>query len=250
MSVSTEHLFSIPYLRTRIRHSKLEYEIEIDVPVRGGHRPAVRCCLAGNYYEPFSHVNFKKILDYRKNGSAIHAGTFFGDMLHTYSRSARMVYAFEPVLENYVLAKQNAERLGLRNVVLVNAALSRENGIMSLSTHDAEGGFLGGASGFHNENIGRCELVPTFRIDDFKTEDICLIQLDVEGHELSALEGAANTITRHSPVILIEDNLKNCGPFLNNLDYAHCFTRGGLSYWARQADYDFVSTLRGDPQTG
>lgn len=244
MTVRTETLFSIPYLRTRIRHDTLEYDIEIDVPVRAEHRPAVRRCLAGNYYEPFSHVNFKKILDYRKNGSAVHAGTFFGDMLHTYSRSARMVYAFEPVLENYVLAKRNAQRLDLGNVILVNAALSNVNGLTSLSTHDAQGRFLGGASGFHNDDASRSELVPTFRIDDFRIEDICLIQLDVEGHELTALEGAVNTIRHHSPVILIEDNLRNCGPLLNGLDYAHCFTRGGLSYWARQADYDFVTTLR------
>lgn len=244
MSVNTERVFSIPYLRTRIRHDKLDYDIEIDVPVRAKHRPAVKRCLAGNYYEPFSHVNFKKILDYRKNGPVIHAGTFFGDMLDTYSRSARMVYAFEPVLENYVLAKQNAERLALNNVVLVNAALSHKNGIISLSTHDSEGKFLGGASGFHHEGAGKSELVPTFRIDDVRTGDVCLIQLDVEGHELNALEGAIGTIRRHTPVILIEDNLKNCGPFLNELGYAHCFTHGGLSYWASKADYNFVSTLK------
>lgn len=75
----------------------------------------------GKLFRTVFYFNFNKILNYRKSGSVFHAGTFFGDMLHTYSRSARTVYAFEPVLENYVLAKQNAERLGLRNAVLINA---------------------------------------------------------------------------------------------------------------------------------
>lgn len=34
------------------------------------------------------------------------------------------------------------------------------------------------------------------------------------------------------------------GPLLNGPDDAHCFTRGGLSYWARSADCDFVNALK------
>lgn len=243
MGIVTRDVYKIPVVRVRVRHDQLGYEIELDVPRRAIHRPAVRKSLAGCYYEPFSHLSFKKILDYRKNGAAIHAGTFFGDMLHTYSRSAKTLYAFEPVLENFFLAKKNAERLGLSNVILVNGALSDRNGLTEIATHDADGKFLGGASGFWDKHDGRSELVPTFRIDDLPIEDLCLIQLDVEGHENNVLNGGMATIERFEPVILVEDNLENCTDLLTGAGYGHCFTRGGLAYWARPADRDFVISL-------
>lgn len=235
--------YQIPFRRARVRHDQLGYEIDLHMPERATHRPAVKESLAGRYYEPFSHLNFKKILDYKGNGAAIHAGMFFGDMLHTYSRSAERLYAFEPVLENYFLAKKNAENLGLANVVLVNAALSDSNGLTEIATHNAAGQFLGGASGLRDGHDGRLELVPTFRIDDLPIEDLCMIQLDVEGHESSVLKGARATIDRFAPIILIEDNLNDCAALLTGSSYGHCFTRGGLSYWALPADRDFVESL-------
>lgn len=243
MNADHQDKYEIPFRKARVRHEQLGYEIELDVPHRAAHRPAVKESLAGRYYEPFSHLSFKKLLDYKKNGAAIHAGTFFGDMLHTYSRSAKKLYAFEPVLENYFLAKKNAENLGLGNVVLLNAALSDSNGLTEIATHNAAGKFLGGASGLRDEHDGRLEMVPTFRIDDLPIEDLCLIQLDVEGHESSVLKGAKSTIERFEPIILIEDNLKDCAKLLTGSGYRHCFTRGGLSYWARPVDREFVESL-------
>lgn len=125
----------------------------------------------------------------------------------------------------------------------MNAALSDCNGLTEIATHNAVGKFLGGASGLRDEHNGRLELVPTFRIDDLPIEDLCLIQLDVEGHENSVLKGAKSTIERFEPIILIEDNLNNCAEVLTGSGYGHCFTRGGLSYWARPVDRDFVKSL-------
>ena len=55
----------------------------------------------------------------------LHAGTFFGDMLPSFSRKTPgLVYAFEPVLENYLLAHQVTERNDLDNVLLFHAGLA------------------------------------------------------------------------------------------------------------------------------
>lgn len=173
----------------------------------------------------------------------IHAGTSFGDMLHTYSLSASRVYAFEPVLDNYYLAKKNAERLGLRNVLLFNAALSDANGVVRIVTEQSDGGFAGGASTVGEVPGRRSEPVTALRIDDLPIEDLCLLQLDVEGHERQALTGAVETIRRFSPVVLVEDNVGDCAGVLGGLGYRLAFTGGGLSYWARAADYAFVVGL-------
>ena len=43
-------------------------------------------------------------------------------------------------------------------------------------------------------------------IDALGLDQLSLIQLDVEGHELLALQGAQKTIERCAPIIMIEDN--------------------------------------------
>lgn len=236
--------FKLPYLNAHMRHKELNYQIDLKVPQSATHRIAVKKSLQGRYYEPISHLNFKKILDYKGNLSVIHAGTFFGDMLHTYSVSARKVYAFEPVLENYFFAKKNAEALGLNNIVMFNAALANENGIREISTHDLRGKFRGGASSIRDDYKGKSELTAALRIDDLPIEDLCLLQLDIEGYERRALLGAINTIEWFRPVILIEDNKKDCAKLLGRLGYSYAFNTNGLSYWATASDLDFVKSLK------
>jgi len=235
--------FEVPFRRVKLSHERLGYATEVCIPFRALHRPALRHNLEGQYYEPLSHLNFKRILDRKGNGSVIHAGAFYGDMLHTLSCSASVVHAFEPVLENFVLARVNAMRMGLGNVRLQNAALSDANTIVGIVTEQEDGRFAGGASTIADDDGRARELVPAFRIDDLPLNDICLIHLDIEGHEASALEGARRTIHRDRPVIMIEDNSGNCPPILSSLGYEHAFKRGGLSYWATETDIAFVKTL-------
>jgi FkbM family methyltransferase len=61
------------------------------------------------------------------------------------------------------------------------------------------------------ENIGQAHIagdgeIRTMRIDDLKRDDVDLIYLDIEGYEMKALRGAAETIQRCRPTIVIEDN--------------------------------------------
>jgi hypothetical protein len=42
------------------------------------------------------------------------------------------------------------------------------------------------------------------RLDDFHPDDIGLVNIDVEGHELAVLRGAADTFARNRPTVLVE----------------------------------------------
>jgi len=235
--------FGIPYEELTVSHPRLGHKITLKVPTKAKHRPALISAYKGRYHEPFSHVNFTKILAYTDRKSVVHAGTFYGDMLHTYAQCARRVYAFEPVLENYVLAKLNAQSLGLDNVYLSNCALSDADGLVRLKTHMPDGTFIGGGSYVAEPSEQPDETATCYRMDSLPLEDIGLIQLDVEDHELSALRGGETLIRQFQPIILIEDNQRNCADYLGALGYQLSFSRGGLSYWGMAKDIDFLDSL-------
>lgn len=62
---------------------------------------------------------------------------------------------------------------------------------------------------------------PTVRVDDLGV-DPCVIKLDIQGKELPALRGAAETIRRHRPALLVEivSNLAEITRLLAGWDYA------------------------------
>jgi FkbM family methyltransferase len=72
--------------------------------------------------------------------------------------------------------------------------------------------------------------VETRRIDDYNLPDVGFIKIDVEGHELAVLAGAAATLARHTPNLLIEcndehqpDAVKRLGAWLDAHGYTAMF---------------------------
>ena len=57
------------------------------------------------------------------------------------------------------------------------------------------------AGAIHVDGLGN---VPTVRIDDMDLPGCDLIQLDIEGYEYFALQGAVHTIEQYHPVIMVE----------------------------------------------
>jgi FkbM family methyltransferase len=215
----------------RIAFRRLDLEGDVFfLPAYALHRPAVGEMLAGRRYEPSTHVLMERLLRDRP-GDLIHAGTFFGDMLPSFSRACRgTVLAFEPVLENYVLAKLCVQENGLANVVMVNAGLAEEVGTARIDTGDER--HRGGTSEIA-ETGQPTALLP---IDALARGPVAVVQLDVEGHERAALRGAERTLAAHGPVVLIEDNRRDCAPFLEGLGYLHRGAVPGLDAWSLPRD--------------
>lgn len=226
-------------LKSRLANSRLEqstsYVVRFKRTELGGdlyyvpdyarERPACQELLAGRLYEPDTHQLVCRVLVDRP-GDMIHAGAFFGDMLPSFSRACPgAVYAFEPVLENYVLAKLCVEQNELRNVALFNAGLGDQLAVGHVDT----GGPIhrGGASKLSDNG----QVTTLMTIDSLQLRNVSLIQLDVEGSELPALKGAEHTIRRCRPVILVEDNKAECAGYLESLGYERSGEVPGLSIW-------------------
>ncbi len=198
------------------------------VPKYASYRPAVKNLLNGTLYEPDTH-DFVREFCKSFEGSIVHAGTFFGDMLPNFSKYVTStVYAFEPVFENYILAKLCINNNNLSNVILMNSALSDSLGNLYINTSESDGRHAGGASTISDKGA----ICTAIKIDSLNIEDLVLIQLDVEGHELAALTGAQETIEKLRPVIAIEDNDDNCTDFLSNIKYESVGHIPGLTIWS------------------
>lgn len=192
------------------------------VPHFAARRPVARRILRQTYVEPDLHALVESVMQ-RRPGSMVHAGTFFGDMLPSFSRKTPgTVYAFEPVLEHYLLARAAVEVNGLANVRLLHAGLSTEPGIGSIRTQRGER-HIGGAAALIRGPVKaahRAQDVAILSIDQLKIAGLSIVQLDVEGWELPVLQGGRETLRSQEPVIVIEDNRSNCVAFLAELGYA------------------------------
>ena len=142
----------------------------------------------------------------RKNSVAIDVGANIGSYSYHLARFARHVYAFEA---NPLLVAR-FERLRLRRVSVECAALSSSVGIghlrfpMLASGREDIGMASLEKSAVEDAALSREIEVPLRRLDDYGFEGVSFIKIDVEGHEEEVLTGAAATIARERPTLLIE----------------------------------------------
>jgi FkbM family methyltransferase len=118
---------------------------------------------------------------------------------------------------------------------VINVAVGDHDGEVTLSLPE------GGNQGMFGINAGNDEAftIPLRRIDDLLCDlsRLSVIKMDIEGSELWALQGAAKTIRRHKPAILVEINdgaLARCGAssaevvqLLSEFGYAGTVINGG-----------------------
>lgn len=146
---------------------------------------------------------------------------------------AGRVHGFEPVSRQYDTLEANVRASDLHNVVLNRTIVSERSGTMTISLGPEY--HSGIASVCPDPRVpGQTELVASIRLDDYVQQRglgrVDIIKIDVEGHELSVLNGARRTLTAFKPMLLIEvkrSHLKRAGTspeqlflLLNELGYA------------------------------
>jgi FkbM family methyltransferase len=149
----------------------------------------------------------------------VQAGGNCGYYPKQYASLFQTVYTFEPEWLNFYCLNLNVPE---SNVVKNQACLGDTHSLVNLAIKEKNRGknFVNGVG-----------IYPTYKIDDLNLETCNLIHLDIEGYELFALRGAAKTIKKCRPVIVIEmwDQLSNrfgenineqTVEFLDSLGYA------------------------------
>lgn len=132
-----------------------------------------------------------------KEGMAIDVGGHVGLWSHWLAQAFRFVVAFEPVDLHRQCFGRNVTA---DNVLLLPVALGERDGKVSIHTS-------AGSSG--DSWVKGDGDITLMRLDDVAavrdaTMPVRFVKLDCEGYELFALRGAEATLTKHRPVVMVE----------------------------------------------
>jgi FkbM family methyltransferase len=143
----------------------------------------------------------------------VQAGGCCGMYPRFYANYFKTVYTFEPDQINYQCLVQNTS--DSHNVHHRNCALGKEESMIGMDAPTQPGEETNRGMFTVNEALSD---IPMITIDSLQLEECDLIHFDLEGYETNALIGAAKTIDKFNPVIIVE---KDSGAeFLQSIGYA------------------------------
>ena len=120
----------------------------------------------------------------------VQAGGNCGQYVRQFSKRFGTVYTFEPDPINFLCLVLNCNS----NVIKTQACVGNERNFVNINKGNDSGAI-------HVAGQGN---IPTVIIDDMNLPACDLIQLDIEGYEYFALQGAQRTIEQYHPLIMIE----------------------------------------------
>lgn len=153
----------------------------------------------------------EKYQKYLKNKNVVvTAGANQGLYARLYSKIFKNVYAFEPDALNFHCLCLNTP---MENVFKFNCGLGATPEFLTLIKPDMTN------TGMH-QFVQHSGNVPVLALDSFNFPELDLLQLDVEGFEYNVILGAAKTIKRCKPVIVLERARNgNTIKLMNDLGY-------------------------------
>ncbi len=169
-----------------------------------------------NLSEPERLNKIGKIIP--ENSICFDIGANIGIYSLLFSKYAKRVYAFEPLPRNIIFLKKMLEMNKIKNVTIIPYAVAKEN------THswfkEGDSWATGGLNEYGEHFISTISL-DTF-IDSIKVFP-SILKIDVEGSEVSVIEGSRNLLLKAHPIIIIEihsDDIKNaCFNLLREINY-------------------------------
>ena len=141
-----------------------------------------------------------------RGGVALDVGANIGGYARLLAGLADEVIAMEPVAETFGHLRFNMRSLGLRNVRLLEAAASDRDGPVLIEVPRYRRGpeAMTDARVVERPTALRHFSVTAMRIDSLNLSRLDFMKMDVEGHELQAVRGGLETITRFRPAMVIE----------------------------------------------
>jgi FkbM family methyltransferase len=188
-------------------------------------------------------------------GIVIDIGANIGVMTAHFAKRLKnsKILSFEPIPCNIKTIQKVTVFLKLKNVHIIETALSDFNGhvdmIMPVINSARKQGLSHIKDREKSKEAGETFRVAVKKLDDVNEiaslqEKIIAIKIDVEGHELRVLKGAVSTIRKHKPVIYCElwegeQREKTIG-FMKSLNYeAQVLVKNNFTIYKDQTTQNF-----------
>jgi FkbM family methyltransferase len=133
----------------------------------------------------------------------VDVGAHVGTWSQHFALKCKQVHSFEPQRSTYERLYEGVRLAKLRNVTCHDVALGGQ-GEVDLHVVSVDGG---GSTLRHRQELGAVlgvERVRCAQLDDFEFDNLGAIKIDAEGFEIDILRGAAKTLEKHRPTMLLE----------------------------------------------
>lgn len=195
------------------------------------HMKALNQALDGRLTYQLTKYNAAK--SYVKNFSqAVDVGGHIGLWSWVMAKDFDAVVAFEPVALHRECWRKNME--GVENAGLYECALGAEKGTVTLETRTH------GSSGDTQVKPGAKGTTPLETLDSFNFADVSLIKIDCEGYEEFVLRGAAATLERCKPVVIVEQKRDMSARYGLKKQSAVAFLQNLGAVMRREISGDFI----------
>ena len=144
-----------------------------------------------------SHIQWLKKIVGDSSELIIFIGAHIGSLLVPLSSSAKMIFGYEADPENFEMLRMNIALNNIQNACIYNKAIGEKAGSAIVIHNSLNTGNSSISEG--GDNGEGVEVVPLdAELDTFPFQQIDLLVMDIEGHELHALKGSTNLLDKLS----------------------------------------------------
>ena len=207
--------------------------------------------LAEKEYERYQCQIMHKLFEVSNNFSDIGANIGFYSLYATKVAQTLSAIAFEPNSKARTLLEGNISKNELKTRIKVNPVAlgseNRKNEKMYIPKFTGTGG--GSFKKLHpdeeNSEINDVEIMKLDTFADLNEYQVDIMKIDVEGFEMSVIEGAANVISTFQPTIVIELLRKWMKPFgYSPQDVLHFLVSlGYVCFEIRDKDLNMIQVI-------
>jgi len=134
--------------------------------------------------------------------------------------TAGRVIAFEPIPDTFELLAANSALFKNNNVTLLNACASESTQMLGMQIPQFNTGLSNYYMAHLTESSEADLQVLCLAIDSlFSEQQIKLVKIDAEGHDLSVLKGMNKVLRSCRPVLIIEDDSSEIEHYLKGFGY-------------------------------
>ncbi|MHA5051951.1 FkbM family methyltransferase [Streptomyces sp. SD15] len=156
-------------------------------------------------YEPGSLSTWARLAAKSRTIADVGAHVGYFSLIAALANPAAKVHAFEPVDQVHARLAVNLRTNNAQNVKRYQAGMSSEPGWADISVRFSGNLLSTGSSLEHVPEGAEMKRIQLLTLDEvFSDKKLDLIKIDVEGHEMSVLQGARQVLKRDRPTVILE----------------------------------------------